>query len=76
MVSIRLKRMGTKKRPFYRVVVSDSRKRPTARCLAELGSYDPGAEPARVHIDADKIKAWIARGARPSDTVKSLLGRG
>jgi small subunit ribosomal protein S16 len=55
--------------------VSDSTKRPTSRCLAELGSYDPRQEPARVKLDVEKVKAWIAKGARPSDTVRSLLGR-
>jgi small subunit ribosomal protein S16 len=75
MLSIRLKRMGTKKRPFYRVVVSDSRKRPTARCLAEVGTYDPGFEPARVKLDTEQVRAWMAKGARPSDTVRSLIPR-
>lgn len=75
MISIRLKRMGTKQRPFYRIVVSDSRKRPTGRSLDELGTYDPGPNPPLVKLDKDKASAWMARGARPSETVRSLLGR-
>jgi small subunit ribosomal protein S16 len=75
MLAIRLKRMGTKKRPFYRLVVSDSRKRPTGRALAEVGVYDPFAEPALVRIDRERIRDWMKRGARPSETVRSLLGR-
>ena len=75
MLAIRLKRTGTKKRPFYRVVVSDSRQRPTGRSLAELGTYDPGSQPATVKIDVEAIRAWMGKGAQPSDTVRSLLGR-
>lgn len=75
MLAIRLKRVGTKKRPSYRVVVSDSRQRPTARALAELGSYEPLRNPAAVKVDMESLKAWIAKGACPSDTVASLLRR-
>ncbi len=76
MLSIRLKRMGTKKRPYYRVVVSDSRKRPTGRALAEIGTYHPGEDPAVVKLDLEATRSWMARGARPSDTVRSLIPRG
>jgi len=75
MLSIRLKRVGAKKRPFYRIVISDSRKRPTGRSVDEIGTYDPGPEPPVVKIDADKARSWMAKGARPSDTVRSLLRR-
>ena len=75
MLSIRLKRMGAKKHPFYRVVISESTRCTSGRCLAEVGSYDPGRNPAVVKLDLETIKTWMARGARPSDTVRSLLGR-
>ena len=75
MLAIRLKRMGTKKRPFYRVVVSDSRKRPTGRSVEEIGTYDPRSDPPAVRIDKDKARQWIEKGAQPSDTVRSLLKR-
>lgn len=73
MLSIRLKRMGTKKRPFYRIVVSESRLRPTGRVIDELGHYDPIANPAKVDIDRARAEAWLAKGAQPSQTVRSLL---
>ena len=73
MLSIRLKRMGAKKRPFYRLVVSDSRLRPTGRAVDEVGLYDPRSNPITLRLDKEKIDAWLARGARPSDTVRSLL---
>ena len=75
MLAIRMKRMGAKKRPFYRVVVSDSRLPPTGRAVAELGIYDPRTDPVTVRLDTEKINAWIAKGAQPSDTVRSLLKR-
>ena len=70
---IRLKRMGAKKRPFYRVVVADSRYPRDGRFIEEIGYYDPCHEPAIINIDEEKIKSWVATGATLSDTVKSLL---
>lgn len=75
MLAIRLKRMGTKKRPFYRVVVSDSRKRPTGRSIDVLGYYNPLPDPPVVRLDRDRAQAWLDRGAQPSDTVRSLIKR-
>ncbi len=70
---IRLKRMGAKKRPFYRVVVADGRFPRDGRFIEELGFYDPNTTPATVKIDETKTLEWLASGARPSDTAKSLL---
>ena len=72
-VKIRLRRMGAKKAPFYRVVVADSRFPRDGRFIEEIGYYDPTKDPAVVQIDADKAKAWIANGAQPTDTVRVLL---
>ncbi len=72
-VKIRLKRMGAKKAPFYRVVVADSRFPRDGRFIEEIGYYDPMKEPAEVVIDNEKAKKWIANGAQPTDTVRSLL---
>ena len=72
-VKIRLKRMGAKKAPFYRVVVADSRYPRDGRFSEEVGTYNPMVEPAEVKIDAEKTKKWIANGAQPTDTVKGLL---
>lgn len=72
-VKIRLRRMGAKKAPFYRVVVADSRYPRDGRFIEELGYYDPTKEPADVHLDAEKAKKWIANGAQPTDTVRALL---
>lgn len=74
-VKIRLKRMGAKKAPFYRVVVADSRYPRDGRFIEEVGTYNPMTEPAEVKIDAEKAKKWIANGAQPTDTVKGLLKR-
>ena len=74
-VKIRLRRMGQKKAPFYRVVVADSRYPRDGRFIEEIGYYNPITEPAEIKIDADKAKKWIANGAQPTDTVKSLLKR-
>ena len=74
-VKIRLRRMGAKKNPFYRVVVADSRFPRDGRFIEEIGTYDPGKEPAEVKIDAEKAKKWIANGAQPTDTVRALLKR-
>ena len=73
MVKMRLTRMGQKKAPFYRVVVADSRYPRDGRFIEEIGYYNPTTEPAEIKIDADKAKAWIVKGAQPTDTVKSLL---
>ena len=70
---IRLRRMGAKKAPFYRVVVADSRYPRDGRFVEEIGYYDPTKEPSVVKIDADKAKSWIAKGAQPTDTVKVIL---
>ena len=72
-VKIRLRRMGAKKAPFYRVVVADSRSPRNGRFIEEIGYYDPTKEPAVVNIDGEKAKAWIGNGAQPTDTVKALL---
>lgn len=73
MVKIRLHRMGAKKAPFYRIVVADSRYPRDGRFIEEIGTYDPMTEPATVKVDGEKVKTWIANGAQPTDTVKSLL---
>ena len=72
-VKIRLRRMGAKKSPFYRIVVADSRYPRDGRFIEEIGYYNPLTEPAEIKIDADKAKKWIANGAQPTETVKSLL---
>lgn len=72
-VKIRLRRMGAKKNPFYRIVVADSRYPRDGRFIEEIGTYDPLKTPADVKIDADKAKQWIANGAQPTDTVRALL---
>lgn len=72
-VKIRLRRMGAKKAPFYRVVVADSRYPRDGRFIEEIGYYNPMTEPATVKVDGDKAKEWIAKGAQPTDTVKALL---
>ena len=73
MVKIRLRRMGAKKAPFYRIVVADSRYPRDGRFIEELGYYDPMKEPVDIKVDADKAKDWLAKGAQPTETVKSLL---
>ena len=72
-VKIRLRRMGAKKNPFYRIVVADSRYPRDGRFIEEIGTYDPLKTPADVKIDADKAKQWSANGAQPTDTVKDIL---
>ncbi|MCQ2386119.1 MAG: 30S ribosomal protein S16 [Clostridia bacterium] len=72
-VKIRLRRMGAKKAPFYRVVVADGRYPRDGRFIEEIGYFNPMTEPAEVKIDAEKAKAWIANGAQPTETVKALL---
>ena len=73
MVKIRLRRMGAKKAPFYRVVVADSRSPRDGRFIEEVGYYDPMKNPADVKLDAEKIQKWLANGAQPTETVKALL---
>ena len=73
MLSIRLKRVGTTKKPHYRVVVADSRSWRDGRFVEVLGHYDPRRQPAVVKIDADRARYWMEKGARPSETVRSLL---
>ena len=72
-VKIRLRRMGAKKAPFYRVVVADSRFPRDGRFIEEIGYYDPTKEPSVINIDAEKAQMWIANGAQPTDTVRVLL---
>ncbi len=72
-VKIRLRRMGAKKAPFYRVVVADSRYPRDGRFIEEIGTYNPMTNPAEVKIDADKAKTWLKNGAQPTDNVKVLL---
>ncbi len=72
-VKIRLKRIGAKKTPFYRVVVADSRFPRDGRFIAEIGTYNPLTDPATVNIDLEAANKWIANGAQPTDTVRALL---
>ncbi|MBB6622986.1 30S ribosomal protein S16 [Clostridium gasigenes] len=72
-VKIRLRRMGQKKAPFYRVVVADSRSPRDGRCIEEIGYYNPLTEPAEIKIDLEKATKWINDGAQPTDVVKRLL---
>jgi len=72
-VKMRLRRMGKKKAPTYRVVVADSRSPRDGRFIEEIGFYNPGTEPATVQIDAEKASKWISNGAVPTETVRSLL---
>ena len=73
MVKIRLKRMGMKKEPFYRVVVSDSRSPRDGRFVEEIGYYNPVSDPAVIKLDEEKAKYWLSTGAQPTDTVRGLL---
>ncbi len=73
MVKIRLRRMGAKKAPFYRVVVADSRFARDGRFIEEIGYYDPTKNPSVVKIDEEKAKQWLSNGAQPTDTVRELL---
>jgi ribosomal protein S16 len=72
-VKIRLRRMGAKKAPFYRVVVADSRFPRDGRFIEELGYYDPTKDPSVIKIDTEKAQSWISKGAQPTDTVKKLI---
>ena len=73
MVKIRLKRMGAKKAPFYRIVVADARKPRDGKVFAEVGTYDPTKNPTELRVDVDACKEWISKGAQPTDTVRALL---
>lgn len=72
-VKIRLRRMGAKKAPYYRIVVADSRSPRDGRCIEEIGAYNPLTEPATITVDSEKAKTWIQNGAQPTDTVRGLL---
>ena len=73
MVKIRLRRMGAKKAPYYRIVVADSRFPRDGRSIEEIGTYDPMAEGEKIKVDMERAKYWIANGAQPTDTVRGLL---
>ena len=73
MVKIRLKRMGAHKKPFYRVVVADSRAPRNGKFIEEIGTYDPLKDPSEIKIDNEAAKRWLANGAQPTDTVRALL---
>jgi small subunit ribosomal protein S16 len=72
-VKIRLRRMGAKKAPFYRIVVADSRYPRDGRFIEEIGTYDPTRNPSAINVDSEKADKWIANGAKPTDTVKKIL---
>ncbi len=72
-VKIRLRRMGAHKKPFYRVVVADSRSPRDGKCIEEIGYFNPMTEPVQVKLDMDKVKSWIANGAQPTERVKSII---
>ena len=73
MVKIRLRRMGAKKAPYYRIVVADARSPRDGRCIEEIGSYNPLTEPATITVDVEKAQQWIKYGSQPTDSVKALL---
>ena len=73
MVKIRLRRMGAKKAPYYRIVVADARSPRDGRCIEEIGTYNPLTDPATITIDGEKAQTWIKNGAQPTDTVRGLL---
>ena len=73
MVKIRLRRVGAKKAPFYRVIIADSRYPRNGRFIEEIGTYDPLKEPSAIAIDAERAQTWLKNGAQPTDTVKVLL---
>lgn len=73
MVKIRLKRMGSKKKPFYRIVVADSRSPRDGKFIAEVGTYNPMKDPTEFTLKEEEIKKWIGHGAQPTDAVKRLL---
>ncbi|MCL2368074.1 MAG: 30S ribosomal protein S16 [Oscillospiraceae bacterium] len=73
MVKIRLRRMGAKKKPYYRIVVADSRSPRDGRSIEEVGTYNPLTDPAEITVKADRIQEWIQNGAQPTETVRALL---
>ena len=73
MVKIRLKRMGAKKRPFYRIVVADARTARDGKTIEDIGIYDPTKQPTEFRVDAEAAKKWLNQGAQPTDTVRSLF---
>ena len=73
MVKIRLRRMGAKKNPYYRIVVADSRSPRDGRCIEEIGTYNPLTDPATITVDLEKAQTWIKNGAQPTETVRGLL---
>ncbi len=73
MVKIRLRRMGAKKNPYYRIVVADSRAPRDGRCIEEIGRYDPLTQPSTLEVNAERAQYWIKNGAQPTETVKALL---
>jgi len=75
MLMIRLRRMGGRSKPFYRVVVSDSRRTPRSSAVEELGTYDPGKNPPLIKVNQDRFGHWVAKGARVTPTIKKLLAR-
>jgi len=72
-VKIRLRRMGQKKAPFYRIVVADSRCKRDGRCIEEIGTYDPTKDPSEYHVNEELAKKWLANGAQPTDTVARIF---
>ena len=72
-VKIRLRRMGQKKNPFYRIVVADSRSPRDGKCIEEIGTYDPTKDPSEFHVNEELAKKWLANGAQPTDTVSRIL---
>ena len=72
-VKIRLRRMGQKKAPFYRIIVADSRSPRDGRCIEEIGTYDPNNDPSTYQIDVEKAKKWLANGAQPTEVVGKLF---
>lgn len=73
MVKIRLKRVGAKKAPFYKVVVADSRSPRDGKIIEEIGTYDPMVNPVAINLNTEKVNDWIKKGAQPTDTVKALI---
>ncbi len=72
-MKLRLTRLGSKKRPFYRIVAMDSANRRDGRALEYLGHYNPMVDPAEIKVDSEKVRFWLERGAKPTDTVRALL---
>jgi small subunit ribosomal protein S16 len=72
---IRLRRQGARKRPFFRIVVAESSSPRDGRCVAQIGTYDPAADPPKVSVQAAQVEKWLKAGARPSNTVANLLGK-